>query len=329
MATSKNGKNYYTKEQYQYAKYQVSALEYALSKGYKLIRIGQYYTMPEHDSMRFMPDGMWFWNSRGIHGKALDFMLQYEGKNLVDAILELAGDRNPSQLAMAITHAPSKKPKKPPTPLPPKHASTTERLFHYLCKERKLDKNVVIQLIVKGLLYEGIKFQDGKEFHNAVFVYSNPSGQFVGAFLRGLNPRLSYKHDLYGSCKNYGWLIPHPSREPEALYVFEACIDAASHMTLSPWEKADRLSLEGLSPKPLLNYLANHPQVKRVVLCLDNDMAGQAATQRLAQRLEDVEVMVQIPPYGKDWNDYLKSGGTKLPQPEVFLPLSNTPEIEI
>ena len=62
---------------------------------------------------------------------------------------------------------------------------------------------------------------------------------------------------------------------------------------------------------------------------MDNDLAGRAATQRLAQRLEGVEVMVQIPPNGKDWNEYLKNGGTKLPQPEVFLPLSNTPEIEI
>ena len=43
----------------------------------------------------------------------------------------------------------------------------------------------------------------------------------------------------------------------------------------------------------------------------------------------DVEVMAQIPPNGKDWNEYLKNGGTKLPQPEVFLSLSNTPEIEI
>ena len=67
MATSKNGKNYYTKEQYQYAKYQASALEYALSKGYKLIPKGQYYTMPEHDSMVFAPNGMWYWNSRGFY----------------------------------------------------------------------------------------------------------------------------------------------------------------------------------------------------------------------------------------------------------------------
>ena len=165
--------------------------------------------------------------------------------------------------------------------------------------------------------------------HNAVFVYRNPEGEVIGAFARGLTSTSTYKRDIRGSDKSFGWTIPHPSREPEAVYIFEACIDAASHMTLSPWEKADRLSLEGLAPKPLLNYLANHPQVKRVVFCLDNDLAGRAATQRLAQRLEGVEVMVQIPPNGKDWNEYLKNGGTKLPQPEAFLPLSNTPEMEV
>ena len=314
MATSKNGKNYYTKEQYQYAKYQASALEYALSKGYKLIPKGQYYTMPEH--------------SRGLKGKALDFMLQYEGKNLVDAVLELAGDKEPAQLTAPKQSAPP--PEKPRQFVSlPEPSDTNRRLYAYLCKERKLDYKVVSRLVNDGLLYEGLNRQGEKVQHNAVFVYRNPEGEVIGAFARGLTSTSTYKRDIRGSDKSFGWMIPHPSREPEALYVFEACIDAASHMTLSPWEKADRLSLEGLTPKPLLNYLANHPEVKRVVFCLDNDPAGRAATQRLAQRLEGVEVMVQIPPNGKDWNEYLKNGGTKLPQPEVFLPLSNTPEIEL
>lgn len=328
MATSKNGKNYYTKEQYQYAKYQASALEYALSKGYQLISKGQYYTMPEHDSMVFAPDGMWYWNSRGLKGKALDFMLQYEGKDLVDAVLELAGDKEPAQLTAPKQSAPP--PEKPRQFISlPEPSDTNRRLYAYLCKERKLDYKVVSRLVNDGLLYEGLNRQGEKVQHNAVFVYRNPEGEVIGAFARGLTSTSTYKRDIRGSDKSFGWMIPHPSREPKALYVFEACIDAASHMTLSPWEKADRLSLEGLAPKPLLNYLANHPQVKRVVLCLDNDLAGRAATQRLAQRLEGVEVMVQIPPNGKDWNDYLKSGGKKLPQPEVFLSLNNTPEIEL
>ena len=328
MATSKSGKNYYTKEQYQYAKYQASALEYALSKGYKLIPKGQYYTMPEHDSMVFAPNGMWYWNSRGLKGKALDFMLNYEGKDLVDAILELAGDKEPAQLTPPKQSAPP--PEKPRQFISlPEPSDTNRRLYAYLCKERKLDYKVVSRLVNDGLLYEGLNRQGEKVQHNAVFVYRNPEGEVIGAFARGLTSTSTYKRDIRGSDKSFGWMIPHPSREPEAVYVFEACIDPAPHMTLSPRGQADRLSLEGLAPKPLLNYLANHPQVKRVVLCLDNDLAGQTATQRLAQRLEGVEVMVQIPPNGKDWNEYLKNGGTKLPQPEVFLPLNNTPEMEI
>lgn len=328
MATSKNGKNYYTKEQYHYAMYQASALEYALSKGYKLICAGKYYTMPEHDSMVFTPDGMWYWNSRGLQGKALNFMIHFEGKAPADAILELAGDKEPAQLTAPKQSAPP--PEKPQQFFSlPEPSDTNRRLYAYLCKERKLDYKVVSRLVNDGLLYEGLNRQGEKVQHNAVFVYRNPEGEVIGAFARGLTSTSTYKRDIRGSDKSFGWMIPHPSREPKALYVFEACIDAASHMTLSPWEKADRLSLEGLAPKPLLNYLANHPQVKRVVFCLDNDLAGRAATQRLAQRLEGVEVMVQIPPNGKDWNDYLKSGGKKLPQPEFFLPLSNTPEIEL
>lgn len=260
MATSKNGKNYYTKEQYQYAKYQASALEYALSKGYKLIPKGQYYTMPEHDSMVFAPNGMWYWNSRGLKGKALDFMLQYEGKNLVDAVLELAGDKEPAQLTAPKQSAPP--PEKPQQFFNlPEPSDTNRRLYAYLCKERKLDYKVVSRLVNDGLLYEGLNRQGEKVQHNAVFVYRNPEGEVIGAFARGLTSTSTYKRDIRGSDKSFGWMIPHPSREPEALYVFEACIDAASHMTLSPWEKADRLSLEGLAPKPLLNWTCSRTHI--------------------------------------------------------------------
>ena len=90
MPISKNGKAYYTKEQYEIARYDSSALEYAQAQGYSLIRQGSYYTMAEHDSMIFTPRGNWFWNSRHVSGGALEFMIYYEGKTLTEAVLTLA-----------------------------------------------------------------------------------------------------------------------------------------------------------------------------------------------------------------------------------------------
>ena len=89
MPISKNGKPYYTKEQYEAARYNSNALEYARSQGYELVRQGAYYTMKEHDSMVFTPQGTWFWNSRGVHGTAQEFQMYYENKTLTEAVLTL------------------------------------------------------------------------------------------------------------------------------------------------------------------------------------------------------------------------------------------------
>ena len=90
MSRTPNGTLNYSTEELNKAIENSSALNYAMSR-YQLKRIGSYYTMPEHDSMRFTLDGKWHWNSRGVHGNAIDFIQVYEGKSRVEAILTLAG----------------------------------------------------------------------------------------------------------------------------------------------------------------------------------------------------------------------------------------------
>lgn len=62
MSQRKNGTLFYTKEELNKAHENSSALNYAMSR-YQLKCVGNYYTMPEHDSMRFTLDGKWYWNS--------------------------------------------------------------------------------------------------------------------------------------------------------------------------------------------------------------------------------------------------------------------------
>ena len=90
-------KAHYTQEQHEAAMRNNHALNYALSRGYQLVRNGQSYRMKEHDSMVFTLDGRWYWNSRSLSGRAVEFITQYElggssADNLVRAILILAGD---------------------------------------------------------------------------------------------------------------------------------------------------------------------------------------------------------------------------------------------
>ncbi len=93
MPISKNQKPYYTDDQYKLARYEASALEYAKAAGYQLIKKGGWWTMKEHDSFVFAPNGMWFWNSHDMKGGAIEFLTQIEHKTMVDAVLTLAGER--------------------------------------------------------------------------------------------------------------------------------------------------------------------------------------------------------------------------------------------
>ena len=311
MPISKNGNTYYTKEQYFRAKYENNnALEYAQKQGYPLVKTGGYYHLAEHDSMIFTPNGQWYWNSRGLQGGALDFMVAYEGKSFADAVCELA--RNEPTAKRIPPELPTALPEQTDAAafvLPPK-AENYKRLFGYLCGTRHLPKWIVLHMIREDALYEGVfTTQSGKEIHNAVFVYRDFDGNVTGAYARGMNPETPYKRDVQGSRKDCGWLLKGiGSNRLQRVCVFEAAIDAASPLASVPAERgADHLSLEGLNSKPLRRYLAVHPEVRQISLCLDNDTAGNDAASRLQDQLKEsgYHVDIELPAAGKDWNEAL------------------------
>ena len=322
MPVSKNGKVYYTKEQYEAARYNSNALEYAKSQGYELVRQGAYYTMKEHDSMVFTPQGTWFWNSRGVHGTALEFQIYYEGKTLTEAVLTLAGEQELSRPPERPQPAPAAPAVTPPEPdktdlWMPKRSENFKALFYYLCAERGLDGDVVKEMIRQNRLYQStFKTTNGKFLNNAVFVYKDPDGKTVGAYQRGVKDyegQPPFKRDAAGSDKRWGWMLEGKGT-PTQVAVFEGAIDAASDASLeairngSNWQNIDRISLEGLSYQPLQNYLSAHPNVRSVTLMLDGDEPGRRAAAEIAQKLraQGYTVEDRVPPFGKDWNEVLK-----------------------
>lgn len=143
MPVRKSGKQYYTKEQYQKAR-EITALDYARSQGYHLIKQGRYYTMQDHDSMIFTPKGDWWWNSRDVHGGAIEFCIYYEDRSLTEAICWLAGETTPTQIPEAA------KPEPEPEPavfVMPKPAVDNRRVIDYLCRVRGLSRAVVDYMI--------------------------------------------------------------------------------------------------------------------------------------------------------------------------------------
>ena len=316
MAISENNRPYYTKEQYERAKCNNNALDYVRSQGYELVQEGRYYHLKEHDSFVFAPNGTWFWNSRGLKGYAIDFIVKYEGRSWTEAILILAGE--------AIPFEPPRKPNIPPVSrcepqekpifqLPP-HAHDERQLFAYLCGTRKINYHIVKVMVSQGIVYESVfRTTSGNEMHNACFVSLDCNGKPRSAFQRGLlSEGNAFKGEIPGGDKSYGWLFRgYSSRE---VYVFEAAIDAASYVSLQflknqdPLGHADYLALGGLTFLPIHRYLMEHSGICKVHLMLDADQWGIAATQRFLKKLKEMpyDVESQTPPYGKDWNDTLR-----------------------
>ena len=122
------------------------------------------------------------------------------------------------------------------------------------------------------------------------------------------------------SDKRFSFAVPlHAGGQ--TLCVFEAAIDALSYLTLlklrgQDWRAANTLSLSGIYqprkngsirfPAALEQYLTDNPGVMRIVLCLDNDTPGRAASAAIEKRLSEYEVIDNPPRRGKDYNDQLR-----------------------
>lgn len=315
MPISKNNRLYYTDEQYAAARRNNNALEYARRQGYDLVREGKFYRLRDHDSLVFTPDGKWFWNSRRLHGSALEFLIHYEGRSFPEAVLTLAGETaQPPELG-GRPNPPLKHREGASVPavefkLPPR-SGDMRRMFGYLCGTRKLDYGLVKEMIVQGCVYESIYRASGKELHNACFVSYDNLGAPVSAYQRGVATGSTYKGEVPGSSKDWGWLLS--GKRPTELYIFEAAIDAASYVTLLlrqgkyPLDNGDYLALGGLSFVPIQHYIDRHPGTEKITLLLDGDAPGRASANRFQAELERLgyRAGVMFPPQGKDWNDTL------------------------
>lgn len=62
------------------------------------------------------------------------------------------------------------------------------------------------------------------------------------------------------------------------------------------------------NPHSSHNFLSANPQIKTIVLHLDNDKVGRLCTATLKELLQkDYKIVDDPPPVGKDFNDFLLS----------------------
>ena len=277
----------------------------------ELVRLGpDSYCTRTHDSLK-ISNGLWHWFSRNTGGKnALEYLMTVKEMAFPDAVELLTGEP-------AIQAAPRPAPKKEQQRilrLPPKNDST-ERVERYL-QGRGILPSVITHCIEKEVLYESA------DYHNAVFIGKDKSGTPKYAALRSTLGS-TFKQDASGSDKRYSFRLL--TKEPkDTVHLFEAAIDLLSYATHlkcegKDYRKENLLSLSGVYqpkkelseskvPIALSTYLKENPQIKTVVLHLDNDKTGRLCTAALKELLQKEYKIVDDPtPVGKDFNDFLLS----------------------
>lgn len=187
----------------------------------------------------------------------------------------------------------------------PEKDSNMKRLFAYLLQTRFLSKDVVKSFVEQKILYQE------KEHGNIVFVGTDKDGAPKSACKKSTAEHTKgFRMTVAGSDCRYGFCWRGDSSK---LYVFEAAIDLMSFITLrnDDWKPDSFLALDGLSPKPLLQFLEEQKNIHEIFLCLDYDAAGIEACDKLKDILiengYDREKIKRKYPLYKDWNEQLKA----------------------
>ncbi len=268
---------------------------------------GNTYCTREHDSLK-ISNGKWCWFSRGIGGKtALDYLIKVKGMPFTEAVEQIVGY---AAIQQPVREAVPNKPP-PKVLLLPKPSRCATHAVSYL-KGRGIDTELIDFCLSTGRLYESWPH------HNVVFVGHDRYGKARYANLRGISS--NFKGECNGSDKRFAFNIPAESSV--ILHLFESAIDLLSFATLRKmsgidWKKDHLLSLAGVYqprekieesavPLALTQYLKDHPEIKTMILRLDNDRAGRMAARALMTVLpKHYAISPQFPPRGKDYNDYL------------------------
>jgi hypothetical protein len=268
------------------------------------------YCTAEHDSLK-ISNGKWYWWSRGFGGySALDYLIKVKEYDFVEAVEILTG-----QTMADWKPPPAPKKDEPKVLLLPPKNKDCNRVTQYLFR-RGIDYQLIQECIADGMLYESA------DYHNAVFIGKDEGGTPKYAALRSTIGS-TFKQDASGSDKRYSFRLL-TKKPADTVHLFEAAIDLLSYATYLKCEGKDYkseslLSLSGVYqpkkemkdskiPIALTTFLSANPQIKTIVLHLDNDKVGRLCTATLKELLQkDYKIVDDPPPVGKDFNDFLLS----------------------
>lgn len=265
------------------------------------------YTTRTHDSLK-ISNGKWMWWSRGIGGKsALDYLIKVRGMDFVQAVQTIMGNGSVNFPTCENIKSYEEQPL-----LLPEKSPTTDVVFDYLFG-RGIDFEIINYCLEQELIIESLPY------HNAVFIGYDEDKEPKYAAYRATN-QSRIMGDCTGSKKQYSFRLT--AENTGEVHLFECAIDLLSYATLmklegKDWRQFNLVSLAGVySPKQKIEdskvpvtlgrLLEKDKTIRRIVLHLDNDIAGRKATKALQTILSyKYEVVDDPPQYGKDVNDFL------------------------
>lgn len=250
----------------------------------QLKHIGNQFLWPEKNV--WIKGCEWFSHYEQAGGFAIRFVMKYFVRSFREAVKELSGDT-----ANIVDHTQTRL-------ILPDRNSNFFRVFMYLRNRRGIDTEIINAFIKLGTLYEE------RQYHNCVFIGRNENGWVAHCHKRSTVS--NFKQTVCGSRAEYSF---HFNGYSNTIYVFEAPIDMLAYISMKKagWRKHSYVALCSVSEKALLQQLKTHPNLNHIELCLDNDNAGQAATERIKKALIEKgysSIGIQNP-INKDWDEDL------------------------
>lgn len=281
----------------------ISITEYARQMGFTPVKIGSYYTLKEHDSVRIDPrKNIFFRNSTGDRGTVIDFVMAFKGVSCGEAIKLLCDEIELPKVYKEQNSVPQKKKEL----LLPAKARNMKNVFAYLVKTRCINQKIVKEMVDRDMLYQD-------ERNNCVFVSRNENGKSVFATVRGTNTDKKWVGDVSGCDYSHSFFIDNCSRN---LIVTESVIDAMSMMDIKEQkgenhQEYNYLSVSGLGKsREALGYHLGKTLYDIVFLAFDNDDKGREIAKEMKKHIEsinqDISVSMLIPEAAKDWNEELQ-----------------------
>ena len=144
----------YTEEQIARAN-QTDLVSFLNEQGEQLVKSGREYRRKKHDSVT-ISGNRWYRHSQSKGGYPVDFVMEFYYATFPEAVKMLIGEEGEGR--QKSCPAPSKDFR-----LPEKNKDN-EMIVKYLTESRELEKNLVMEWIVRGDIYEE------KKHHNVVFI---------------------------------------------------------------------------------------------------------------------------------------------------------------